>query len=177
MNLFLLLPFCLSGSVAAADYWVEVQLSDKETGLSKQLKVGASGEHWFAFGQTGDSGYQQLYTGPRFAPKEWLEVGVGLGAETVGDDWDTRFASYIWVGAWPWSTVAVYEDGDLTGPWHKVQVTHNVTTNLSLGVQNKKYLGTGPFVTYKVTEHLLLWGNALAEGGQTTSQFGLKFTF
>lgn len=178
----LLLVVVLSSNVAsAADFWTEVQAT-RSKGLSiNQVNAGLTGGGdtlgYFAFAQLLNIGYQQFYAGPKVNPTDWLEIGVGVGAEkTPSSDWMTRTAGYVWMGKENLSLLGVYENGG-TGPWHKVVLMYKVTSDLSLGIQNQAFFGTGARAEYALGKSTSLWGTVLKNEIGYTSSVALKIKF
>ena len=166
-----------ASSVCSADFWTEIQTNKTRGTEVNQINFGGTGEHWFAFGQSVEGGYSQVYGGPRFNPTSWSEVGVAAGAETVGNGWNRRFGSYAWAGKDKWSVLFVNEDGPMTGQWHKDIIKYQATPSLAIGLQTQKFLGNGPRVEYQVNKTVSLWGVVLNKHGVTTTTAAIKFQF
>ena len=169
--------FFSSSAASATDFWTEVQFNRQAGVETRQINAGATGNQWFAFGQTVEGGYQQAYAGPKFSPTGWFEVGAAVGAETIGRGWGSRFGSYVWAGKNKWSALVVHEDGEVTGPWNKVVLKYQATPALALGLQSQMYLGNGVRAEYTINKHMSVWGTALEKNGVVTTQATIKINF
>jgi len=180
--LFFVIMALATGFAHATDFWTEVQTT-KASGISfNQINAGLSANlsglvGYYAFGQSTNNGYQQIYAGPKVNPTNWLEFGVAVGAEkTASSDWMKRTAVYAWVGKAKISLLGVYENGG-TGPWHKLVLNYKVTPELTLGIQSQSYLGTGPRVEYSLGKNVSLWGTALKGENGPTNMVAIKIKF
>ncbi|MDO8565782.1 MAG: hypothetical protein Q7S04_01170 [Candidatus Moranbacteria bacterium] len=153
-------------------FWIEPQVVyNKEKSLSR-IDAGLSGNiaesiGYFAFGQALSNGYSQLYGGPNWKPLSWLEVGVGVGAESVKPS--LRRSAYFLATEGKVSALGIYENGG-SGRFRKLVATYQITESLKLGVMSETYLGFGPRVEYAVTKSISLWGAVLRDHeSQTTN--------
>ena len=166
--------------VSATDFWTEVQSTRSRGAAWNQVNAGLSGGGetlgYYALGQSLSTGYRQIYAGPKVNPTDWLEAGVALGVEETSASAWTRRAGYVWLGRDKISLLGVYENGG-TGPWHKLVLNYKVTTDLSVGIQNQSFFGTGPRAEYAFNKHLSLWGVVLKNETSTTTMMAVKFKF
>lgn len=180
----LLFAVCItlgSNLALATDFWTEVQMTRAKGVAINQVNAGLMGGSgtvgYYAFGQSTSTGYQQLYAGPKVNPTDWLEAGIAIGAERISSsDWMKRTAGYVWAGKGNFSLLGVYEDGG-TGPWRKMLLNYKVTPDLSIGIQNQSYLGTGVRAEYSFGKNLSVWGTVLKNEIGTTTQVALKIKF
>jgi hypothetical protein len=115
---------------------------------------------WFQMGQ----GYRQVYAGPTWSPRPWMQVGLALGAENAQDkkalhaNTYLRAGGFLWVGRGSSSFVLIGEDGGI-GSWWRSEFNFALTGRLGLGFLAQNHKGIGPRVEYWVPgTSLKLWG-------------------
>lgn len=124
------------------------------------------------------AGYNSLYAGPKVKLAESIEVGVGVGRETLERGAPSTTVRNVWlyVDRESWSLYATLEKGD-AGKWHKAILLYKLSDNVNVGVMNESFLGSGPRVEYKVTKDFQVWGAVLRSQGKTTPMIAVNFTF
>lgn len=158
-------------SVCFGDGSVELQVREG----SAQVNGRWSNSHVFGFAQMTDSGYRQIYVGPRFEISDSLSFGIGVGTErTERKSWGVRMGAFASVKLDHWSLIAIYEDGAVTGPFIKVIGGNQVTPWLKLGIHYQSALGLSPRADITLTKNVTLWGTFL--NGNTTL-IGFKYSF
>jgi hypothetical protein len=179
--LFVILSVIGIDMAVATDFWTEAQTTKAGGIRVNQVNAGLSGGSntigYYAFGQSTTAGYTQMYAGPKVNPADWMEVGAAVGVEKlVSSKWMQRSAGYLWTGKENFSLIGIYENGG-SGPWHKVILAYKITPELSIGIQNQSYFGTGPRVEYSFGKSASAWGAVLKnESGPTTLiAFKIKF--
>ncbi len=162
-------------STFATDFLLEMKQVSSQRNSRTELMSTISQNDWFAVLNTTSTGYRQFYLGPKFNPKSWVEVGAGVGGETTGERLETRIGGYVWVGHDKWSGVVAYENGNTTGLWHKATIKYQVLPEISIGLQNQKYQGSGVRAEWN-TGKITFWGTLLGKGVKTT-QIGISMNF
>lgn len=116
----------------------------------------------FAFSLTSE-GYCEAYAGVSYDIKPYLQMGAGLGLETVDEPW--RITASLWIGTpeteaeesategtaaqdddrGKSSLVVIYENGG-SGYWYKAVASYAINNWLTTGIYTKRFLGIGPLV-------------------------------
>lgn len=110
----------------------------------------------YVFGQASRK-YSQIYGGPTYSPKPWVQVGAGLGVEQTKRPF--RAAGFVWVGQGKVSNLLIGEIGAAKGSgWYKDEFNIQATDRLGIGLISQRFLGTGPRFQLKLSKKLLLWG-------------------
>ncbi|GEM_PF-2183319 len=170
--LLLFLPF----SSSAADFWLEGQATQSNAGKGvSQVNAGISGNiahniGYFVFAQAYTDGYKQIYGGPTIKLFPWLELGVGIGRESVDNGF--RRAVYFSITNSPFSASGVFETG-APGHWHKVVAIYSVTEKVGLGLMRQRYLGFGPRAEYALGKSDTLWVGVLRDSETDTKNLAV----
>lgn len=90
-------------------------------------------------------GWGQAYAGPTWSPTKHLQLGVSAGAEQKGGVYAPRFASFLWFEYKTLSGIGIVEWNDtwLKEMWYNVQVRKKMSEHTALGIQSRRFLGTG----------------------------------
>ena len=170
--ILVLVLFACPAIAGETNFWAEPQIVyNKENSLSR-IDAGLSGNiaetiGYYAFGNALSNGYRQIYGGPNWKPLSWLEVGVGVGAESVKPS--LRRSAYFLATGEKVSVLGIYENGG-SGRFRKLVAIYQITEPLKLGVMSETYLGFGPRVEYAITKNISLWGAVLRDHeSQTTN--------
>lgn len=115
--------------------------------------------------------YSQVYCGPTFQPKNWIQVGVAVGLETGKKP--VKGAGFIWTGKGRFSNLLVLEKGSTL--WYRNQISFKANKVLTLSVVSQRYQGIGPRVELAIPK------TRLSVGGEylstQTAKFGVKYSF
>lgn len=84
-----------------------------------------------------DCGWSEIYVGPIYSEKNF-ELALGLGSE--GEL--ARVGGWVWLNKGKWSLCHSFEDKG-SGPWHKLELTYQVTPKYSIGLLDKRADGLG----------------------------------
>lgn len=124
------------------------------------------------------AGYASAYAGPKFKIAEGVEVGVGIGRETLERHAPSTVVKNAWVfiDQESWSLYATIEKGE-AGKWHKVIALYKLSDSVNIGAMNESFLGSGPRIEYKVAKDFQVWGAVLRSHGKTTPMIAANFTF
>lgn len=158
--------------------FIETQIKMSE-GQSSQVvpTVGLSGKIAGKFGWSlftlQSQGWSEVYAGPTFAPASWCQIGAAIGIETGSTS--PRYGSSLWLGKGRFSTLAIYEKGELAA-WYKTVTLVKVADHVKVGVQSQTGLGVGPRVDVSYKQ-LTVYLTSLHEGSEHTEILGLKFSF
>lgn len=176
---------------------IPVMAAEEDSGLGFWVEAGvASGknpswitgyyEHSFtdslglyAVAEKESDGYQEFYVGPKWKPLDWLEVGVGIGRETIpGAGNAVRRNAYFSIDREKFAIYGTFENGG-SGPWHKVTAVYKVSETISAGLMNDTLYGTGPRLEYNITKKFQVWGAMLhdRDTGGNTSLFAVNYSF
>jgi hypothetical protein len=159
MKTMILVVVMLLAKVAAGQTWVEERTyvsGDVATPrvdglLTKPIRGALGGFCWFQVQQE----YSQVYCGPTYLPRPWIQFALGSGIET--DKHPARIGSYVWLGKGKLSGLGAFEDGG-SGFWYKVETNYQVGKVVGLGMLSERYHGTGPKVELSVPHTALkLW--------------------
>ena len=173
----LLSTLFLSSVTAPAEglnFWIEGQTYrlQKERGYSEVLawvngKIsGPAG--YFVLAEAASNGYRQIYGGPSLKPTSWLELGVGIGQENVGNR--NRRAAYFSADGERLSLSGYFENG-ASGSFHKVFLTYKATEFIKVGLMDQTSIGFGPKVTYNITKNTAVWGAVLRDHATHATNF------
>lgn len=155
----------VSDGVKKATLWYERELTES-FGLYA-LVYAESGEYWTA------------YAGPTWRPTSWLQVGVGIGRETMPDEIHGVRRNFFLDANWEKVNLFwTFENGN-SGPWHKVTATYAISEKFGAGVMDETGLGHGPRLEYNIKKNVQVWGAVLhdKDTGDNTSIIAINFTF
>ncbi len=133
-----------SGTTYVGNIYVEEVSEKKRLGM-------------FAFGLVDSVGFGQIYIGPTWYPKKWLEVQFGAGIENHSEFW--RVGGGIYLIDNHGSGLLLWENG-ASGYWYKATYTYPVSKRLALGVFSRRFAGTGPLVEVKASKSYTFWVTA-----------------
>ncbi len=125
---------------------------------------------YFVLAEAVSDGYRQIYGGPSFKLTSWLEIGVGLGEENVGNR--NRRVAYFSAAGEQVSLSGYFESG-ASGPFHKVFLNYKATDSIRLGLMDQSSAGFGPRVASNITKNSEVWGAVLRD--HTTRATNLIF--
>ena len=156
------------------NFWIEGQVyrMQKEKGYTEVLawidgKIsGPFG--YFILAEAASNGYRQIYGGPSLKPASWLEFGVGIGEENVGNR--RRRAAYFSADGEQLSLSGYFENG-ASGSFHKAYLNYKVTESIGIGVMDQTSVGFGPRVTYSITKNAAVWGAVLRDHATHATNF------
>ena len=186
-SLILMLCMFVSLPVTAAEtdekkdmgFWFEVQTISKNPsrllGWYQRDIVDSFGV--FAFVEQDSDGYEQYYLGPKWKPTEWLELGIGIGRETVPDEFTTTRRAFFFSANWEKVGVSGSFENGGSGAGHKVTATYAVSERIGVGVMDEAGLGLGPRLEYNIKKNVQMWGALLRNSEKTTSVFAVNFSF
>jgi hypothetical protein len=110
----------------------------------------------YSFGQTSKN-YSQIYAGPTFSPKPWIQFGAGIGAEQAKHP--LRGGAFVWMGKKKVSNLFITEHGASKGSgWYKNILNVQVTKRLGVGAIAQRFLGVGPYMQFKLSKRFMVWG-------------------
>lgn len=140
--------FAVESQVAWSDYGGE---SEAYEDVRLEVAYGDDLFGVFAYGyantDTSDETYREFYLGPYLAPTDWLEFGVGYGAEEFDDEdgreSSPRFGAYVSFIADFGYAELVFEDGD-SGYYYEHYFSYDPTDWLGVGGIWFQNLGYGP---------------------------------
>ncbi len=115
--------------------------------------------------------YSQVYCGPTFQPKNWIQVGIAAGLETGKKP--VKGAGFIWTGKGRFSNLLVLEKGSTF--WYRNEASFKASKVLTVSIVSQRYQGTGPRMELAIPK------TRLSVGGEylstQTAKFGVKYSF
>ncbi|MBI4088562.1 hypothetical protein HY415_00490 [Candidatus Kaiserbacteria bacterium] len=195
--LFLLFVFVSVPAMAAGTeeekelgFWVEVQTISRQPARAilwyeKELTDSFG---FFTFVWRESDGFRQLLAGPTWKPFEGLQLGIGIGRETVREEGrGVSRGFFLDATRGDWNLSAAFERGRVSGPWHKVTATYAFSKAFGAGLMSEKDLGFGPRFEWNARKDFQVWG-AMLRGRftdveddiakkRTTTVFGVNFSF
>ncbi|HEY4474467.1 MAG TPA: hypothetical protein VJC06_00900 [Candidatus Paceibacterota bacterium] len=144
-------------------------------GVTPQLNVYVHGSlqgklGWSVWTLTSE-GWSEGYVGLTYAPAKWVEVSASLGLET--DDNPLRMGHSVWLGKGRWALLSIHEHGG-SGYWFRNLGTYQATKTFAVGVENRRFFGTGPYAEKKFGK-VSLWGTYAVNGD--AGVVGVRFSF
>ena len=179
---FLAVLFPGPASSAETSFWAEPQIVyNKENSLSR-IDAGLSGSitesiGYYAFGNVLSNGYRQIYGGPNWKPFSFLEVGVGVGLESIQPAF--RRNAYFQITGEKASLFGTFEQGG-SGPYHKIVLNYQATEQLGVGLEEEAFFGRGPRFTYAINKKATLFVTRCqweCEGDTKSVKLGAAFSF
>ncbi|MDP2655645.1 MAG: hypothetical protein Q8P17_03915 [bacterium] len=116
-------------------------------------------------------GYAGLTAKPLPSLLPWLQVGAGLGRERDSESSGVRRNMFVSVDAEKIDGFATYEDGPLTGPWHRWNVVYHVTDKISIGAMQETNLGIAPRLEYHIKKNLTILGEIFKDSKRLAVNF------
>ena len=165
----------------AVSGWAELEGqskgSDQKAQVSTLINLSGNGKIGaYVFGQSGP-GYSQVYGGPTYMPKPWVQVGGALGIEKSGDKVSPRVGGFVWVGKGRLSSLVLLE-GAGSGFWYKSQTTIKLPKGVTASVINQRFAGTGPELEIPIPKtKLSVRASVLGQDGGPTYKIALRFNF
>ena len=161
-------------------FWFEAQrVSKNPSRLLGQFRQDVSNSlGFFVFVGQNSYGYEQYYLGPKWKPTEWLELGIGIGRETVPDKFTATRRAFFFRANWEKVGVSGRFRNGGSGAWHKVTATY-AFKRFGAGLMDETNLGLGPRLEYNVKKNVQVWGALLRnqDTKENTSVFAINFSF
>lgn len=95
--------------------------------------------------------WQEAYIGTTYTPNWNCQVALGAGREFYNGISGTRVGGWLWLGKGKNSAQLLFEDGK-SGRWGRLEVKHQLTPRLTVGVAQKTYAGEAWLVEYKINQ-------------------------
>ena len=130
----------------------------------------------FAWGLADTGGFGEIYIGPTWYPRKWVELQVGAGIENHPGFW--RVGTGVFLNGHLGSATILWETG-VTGYWYKVAYSHHVAGKVSLGVFSRRFAGTGPIIEVKASKSYTIWvtaGPDLQDHNRMKAVVGMNIT-
>lgn len=162
-------------------FWLEAQTISKNPsrlwGQYQRDIVDSFG--LFVFVEQDSDGYEQYYLGPKWKPLEWLELGIGIGRETVPDEFTATRRAFFFNANWEKVGVSGSFENGGSGAWHKVTATYAFNKRFGAGLMDETALGLGPRVEYNIKKNIQVWGALLRNPTtkEDVSVFAINFSF
>lgn len=164
--------------VSTTTGYIEEQTSITKSTVSWQIDGYAS--HKKAGSQVGSSvwflateNYWEVYAGPTWSPREWIELGASAGLEKDAQPW--RVEQSLWLGHGRNSALVIVEEGG-SGLWFKVTIDRAIIKKLTIGYEDQRFAGRGPRLVFDAKRVKFL-GSFLVGAGKPTAQVSVQFTF
>ena len=94
-------------------------------------------------------GWGQAYAGLDYTPIKQLDLGLGYGVDTAGDN--HRIGGYAIVHEGRFAIKHFFEN-EGSGEFHQTFATYQATDKLTIGVDDHKFKGTGPMIDYRISK-------------------------
>lgn len=183
ITVFTLVLFCVSLTLAqdtpknSLHGYVEVETEVANAKATPQIKTyltfaGKSKTGLYCWAQTSRT-YSQVYCGPTYSPKSWLQVGGAVGVETAKNPF--RSAAFVWIGKGKFSNLLVVEKGG-SGSWYRNLASFQVQKNFTLSVSTQRFSGTGPRADFSIPKTNFSVGGEYHFSTQT-ARFGVRYSF
>lgn len=176
-----------------------LQAAEEDGGMGFWVEAGTANASWltvywsrkilgsvgvYALVDTESDGYHEGYAGLTLELAKGIEVGVGVGRESIRGELrnSPRRNAWVAIDTDKVSAYATYENGG-SGPWHKAYVLYKFTDSVSAGLMNEKRYGTGLRADYTIpaeyigTKNATIWAAALRHGKETTTLLAVNFSF
>lgn len=165
-------------------FWVEAQVASKqparaiiwyERDVTKQFG-------FFAFVWKESDGYREVIAGPTWKPFKKLQLGFGVGNETVPQEGRGSRRMFFFE-ANPTDELNLhgsFERGRASGPWHKVTATYALSEKFGIGLMDETIIGRGPrleFNTKIENKKTQFWAAGLEKAGTKTLILGVNVSF
>ena len=159
----LITAFVLSVSVATAQAqqvsgFVESWNNISGTGVTPQVDVSVEGPlkgqlSWNVW-TLNSAKWSEALVGLTLKPAKWIDVSASIGLEH--DDNPFRAGQSIWLGKGRWSLLSIHEEGG-SGYWYRYVGKAQVTKTIAVGMESRRFFGTGPYIEKKLGK-VSLWG-------------------
>lgn len=142
-------------------FWVETQVSS--------AKLPAKAIVWFerdvtekfgffAFLWKESDGYNEYIAGPYLKPVEDVQLGVGIGRETVREEGQgTRRMFFLDATRNNFNFYFAAEGGKISGPWKKATLTYAVNERFEVGVIHETGFDNGLLLKWNARKNLQFW--------------------
>ena len=94
-------------------------------------------------------GWGEAYAGLDYNPTSWLDLGLGYGVDTAGDN--HRLGAYAIASKGTFSA-SYFVENDGSGAFNKAFLTDRITKSLTVGITTHKFNGTGPMADYRISK-------------------------
>ena len=162
MRIFLVVVILASTATTAqaqqVSGFVESWNTVSEESVKPQLNVYARGPlkgglDWSAWTLT-SKGWSEALVGLTYTPVKWIEVSGSLGIETADDP--LRQGASVWLGKGRWALLSIHENGG-SGYWYRYLGKFQATETIAVGIESRRFFGTGPYAEKKFGK-VALWG-------------------
>lgn len=117
-------------------------------------------------------GYSQIYCGPTFSPKGFIQVGVAMGAQTGKKT--LRIGSFVWVGKGKFSNTFILETSG--GNWCRNLTGYKASKTFTLTLVGERYKGFGPRLDVQIPKTKLSVGGEVFPSSRV-ARFGFRYSF
>lgn len=172
MTMVLLSLLVVSPAMAQTHGNIQLLSVNTEAGTTPRMGTFLTGTVYsdlgfFLWGQS-DRNWAQMYCGPTYTPKAWIQAGIGVGFESYSKQ--ARVGSFLWLGRGRYSVTLVDEEGE-SGRFTKVDAGATVGP-VRVSYFRDNILGVGPKLAVKVPHTTLsLWATAQRNGEQLVLQY------
>lgn len=102
-----------------------------------------------------EAGYLSATVGPFYDITDWIEIGIGFGAEALKEEGGSsalfaRIASILWVGNDKASVTLYYENGTSKQGWYQLDASWHPAEWWAIGVLSQSNAGTGPRISVRI---------------------------
>lgn len=103
---------------------------------------------WIQFAK----GWQQVYCGPTYKVRPWMQAGFAVGMKTGSDRF--QYGGFIWAGRSLKgkfvSNLFLYEKGN----WYRNVSSVKLNDRVTLSLATQRYSGTGPRIDYRLSDNV-----------------------
>ena len=165
----------VTASAQGASGSIESWNTVSEGSVTPQLNISISGPLKGDFGwmvwTLNSEAWSEGYAGLTYAPAEWIEVSSGIGLET--DDNPFRMGHSVFLEKDRWSFLSIFEHGG-SGYWYRNVAKFQVTERFAVGVEKRRFFGTGFHADLSVGR-ISLWGTQAFTANERV--IGVRFKF
>lgn len=143
--------------------------------VSQSLAGKLGGFVWFQTEKGYSKTYGQIYGGPTFLAKSYLQFGLGAGVEQAKNP--GRLGGFVWIGDSKSSLLFVPEYGG-SGFWWKLEANYKLGQSVGAGFITERFKGSGPRFEYKIIHTpFVVWAAPMFEKQRVNALFGLRWVF
>lgn len=117
-------------------------------------------------------GFSQVYCGPTFSPKAFVQVGVAIGAQTGRKN--MRIGSFVWVGKGKFSNTFLLETSG--GTWFRNLASYQASKTFTVSLVIQRYNGIGTRLDVRIPKTKLSVGGEVYPPSRV-ARFGVRYSF
>ena len=148
-----------------------------EAGVTPQVNVLLNGPIKGDFGWTAwtltSKAWGEALVGLTYKPAKWVEVSGSVGLEHVSkEDNSLRLGASVFAERGRFSILSIREEG--VDHWYRHLGKFQVSDTVAVGIENRRFFGTGPYAEVKFGK-IVLWGDYAISNNKGVVGVRLKF--